>query len=193
MKKSGIVIAAIAILILIVGGILIAVSHGGKQNENAAVATATIQPTVQPTAKPVLKNMCDIVLEPSATEVSAGDKLSIKVMMKNVKNQLGIGAILATLDYDKNVFEQVTQDMFVKGEGWDAPVYNSQNEKEGMLFTLTETAVNMKEDNLIFTIEMKVLDNVAAQDTSIKLTEISTSDGEQDIYNDDVALTINVK
>ena len=139
MKKSGIVVAIIAIAILVVGGILIAVSQRNRGNE--VKPTPNVVVTAEPTAKPELKNMCDIVLEPNVTEVAAGGELTINVMMKNIRNNVGIGAILAKLEYDKNVFSQVTQDDFTAGEGWDAPVYNSQNEKEGRLFTMQEESL----------------------------------------------------
>ena len=191
MKKSGMVVAIIAVAILVVGGVLIAVSQGNKGSEVKPTQNAVV--TAEPTAKPELRNMCDIVLEPNVTEVTAGGELTINVMMKNIRNNVGIGAILAKLEYDKNVFAQVKQDNFTAGEGWDAPVYNSENEKEGRLFTMTETAENMTSDNSIYTIKMKVLDNVTAQNTNIKLTEISTSDGTLDIYNDDATITITIK
>ncbi len=178
-KEILIIVITVAIIILIGGFIYI------KSNNNNNLEGETQQ------AKE-LKNTCDIVIVPSTETIGAGEDLAVEVRMKNVRSEEGIGAILAKLVYDKSVFEQITKENFVEGEEWDAPEYNSQNENEGKLFTLTKTGENMTTENVIFTINMKVLPNAQPGNTTIKLTGIGTSDGENDIVNDDTAISITI-
>lgn len=85
------------------------------------------------------------------------------------------------------------QDDFIKAEGWEEPIYNSENEREGSLFLLTETGDTLKEDTDLFRIKMKVLEKVPTKDTQIKFTQISSSNGEEDIEIADVLTNFKVQ
>ena len=185
MKKKETVIAIITIVIIILIGGFIYIKYNSNNNPEGEEPNKTQQ------AKE-LKNTCDIVIVPSTETIGAGEDLAVEVRMKNVRSEEGIGAILAKLVYDKSVFEQITKENFVEGEEWDAPEYNSQNENEGKLFTLTKTGENMTTENVIFTINMKVLPNAQTGNTTIKLSGIGTTDGENDIVNDDAVISITI-
>ena len=61
-----------------------------------------------------------------------------------------------------------------------------------MLFLIREMGDNIKEDCKLCTIKMKVRDNVQSQNTEVKLTKISSSDGKKDIEISDVFTNIYV-
>lgn len=133
-------------------------------------------------------NAYNINIVPSKQQLLPGDEITVTFRLEDIQTELGIGAVYGKLEYDKKVFEKVLQDDFSKVEGWELPIYNSENEREGALFLLTETGDTVKENTNIFSIKMKVLDKVPSKNTQIKLTQISSSTGEEDIELQDVAV-----
>lgn len=138
-------------------------------------------------------NAYNINIVPSKQQLLPGDEITLTFKLEDIKIELGIGAVLGKLDYDKKMFYKIEEIDFIKSEGWEKPVYNSKNDKEGTLFLLTETGDTFKENCDIFSIKMKVLDKVPSKNTQIKFTQISSSTGEEDIEIPDVSIDFNVE
>lgn len=138
-------------------------------------------------------NSYNINIVPSKQQLLPGEEITVTFRLEDIKAEPGIGAVYGKLEYDKEIFEQVVQEDFIQVEGWELPIYNSENEREGTLFLLTETGNTIKENSDIFSIKMKVLDNVKSKDTQIKLTEISSSTGEEDIDIQDVTVDLVIE
>lgn len=130
---------------------------------------------------------------PSKQALTEGDEISLTFDITDIATEPGIGAVYGKLEYDKKVFEKVTQEDFTQSEGWEMPIYNGENEGEGALFLMREMGDLIKENSTMFTIKMKVLDKVASQNTEIKLASISASNAEQDVNIQDVAIKCSVE
>lgn len=135
----------------------------------------------------------NITITPTKQQLLPGDEITVVFQLENIQEELGIGAVFGKLEYDKKIFKKVVPEDFIKAEGWEVPMYNSENESEGNLFLLTETGESAKETTKIFTIKMKVLEEVPSKNTQIKLTNISSSNGEKDLETQDVSVDFTVE
>lgn len=138
-------------------------------------------------------NAYNINIIPSKQELLPGEEIIVTFRIENINAEPGIGAIYGKLEYDKKIFEKVKQEDFIGVGGWEEPIYNSENEREGALFLLREMGDTIKEDSNIFSIKMKVLDKVPTQSTQIKLTQINSSTGEEDIETQDALVNCMVQ
>lgn len=101
----------------------------------------------------------------SSSKLKAGDEVKVTVRMSNVDAGNGIDAIVAQLDYDTNVFEEVATSNLVGANNWVVNIYNSQTKK----FTLTKsTKSNAAEDLLTITLKAKSAVNVNSTTVSVK-------------------------
>ncbi len=94
--------------------------------------------------------------------------------MQEVKK--GINVIKAKLEYDKAVFEEIKEINFKTLNGWEGLQYN-QNTNEFAIYKKAGSTV--KED--IVEISLKVKEEIKADITSFKVTDITLSEGKEDI------------
>lgn len=108
----------------------------------------------------------------STSKLKAGDLVVVTLKITNIDAGEGIDAILATLDYDKNVFEEVTEDSFEGNNKWNVNIYSTDTQ----MFTVTKSSkVNTPSD--ILTITLKAKDTINANSTIVKVKDISASGG----------------
>lgn len=112
----------------------------------------------------------------SSSKLKAGDTIEVTLKIGNITAGDGIDAIVASLDYDKNVFEQVTQSNFVGLNQWNVNIYDATTQ----IFTMTKSAkVNTPTD--VLKITLKVKNPVNVNSTTITIKDISASGGAVDV------------
>lgn len=130
-----------------------------------------------------------VALTADSTRVEQGGTVVITVSLKDfTANETGINSLIATLDYDKTVFETVKQADFAAQNGWSAIVYN---ENEGKL--TTDNASFMTENHEAFKVTLKVKANATIGNTTVTLKEINGSDADTDVYPAEQKITLTVR
>ena len=125
----------------------------------------------------------------SADTLNPGDTLTVSVSVSDIDVEKGLGTLGGTLGYDKTVFEEVKAKNLKSGEDWESVTYNADN---GKFVTLTSSGETLKTDTEVFTITLKVLDTAKEGKTSIKLSDLNSSDGEKDLYTADTEKIITI-
>ena len=126
-------------------------------------------------------------LEASSTTLNPGDSFSVNIIINDINvttGDQGIGAYQAKITYDKSVLELVG---VTQATGWEVL------ENEGNIVVNTSNAEVVKEKTHTATINFKVLDNVAAGDTTISLESIKGSSGTTTIDGTTISSKINIE
>ena len=131
-----------------------------------------------------------VKLDASTETVLPGGTVVLHVTVPKIDVEKGIGTLTGTIEYDKTVFEVIgTKDVKNK-EDWESVTFNPNN---GAFVTLTLSGDTLKESTEVFDITLKVLNTAKAGETQIKLSNISSSDGDKDIETADVTKKITIK
>ena len=94
--------------------------------------------------------------------------------MQEVKK--GVNVVKGKLEYDKDVFEEIKEIDFKTVNGWEGLQYNQKTNEFAMY---KRTGVTSNED--IVQISVKVKEEIKANITSFKITNIELSEGKEDI------------
>ena len=124
----------------------------------------------------------------SVNELKGGETLTITLRFneyQQIKN--GLNAYQATLEYNKNIFEEVQQEDFQCLNDWEKLQYNQST---GELVAIKKAGSTSPED--IVSITLTVKPDVKATTTDIKIKDIITSEGEKDITIAEAKTTINI-
>lgn len=108
----------------------------------------------------------------SSSKLNMGDTVEVTLKISNIDAGAGIDAIVATLEYDKNVFDLVTKDSFIGLNGWNLGIYSETTQ---MLTLLNSSKVNTSSDVLKLKLKVKSVTNV--QSSNIKFKDITASGG----------------
>lgn len=122
-------------------------------------------------------------------ELKAGDEITFTLAIDNISQVTGINAIQGTIEYDKNVFEAITTDneelTKVKEDknGWSIELNPNNN-----MFAGTNNGVKTGD---IFSLKLKVKENVTLKETTVWVKEIIATDlNSEKITVSDVFATI---
>lgn len=108
----------------------------------------------------------------SSSQLKAGSTVEVTLKIVNIDAGDGIDAIAGTLEYNKNVFDEVTEDSFEGINKWNVNIYSTDTQ----MFTVTKSSkVNTVSDVLKITLRVK--DTVNVDSTEIKIKEIAASGG----------------
>lgn len=99
----------------------------------------------------------------------------------------GINAVKGTLVYDAGVFGSISADDFRMQNGWESFFYNPETKE-----FVAIKKVGSKEPEAVFTLSLTTQKDVAATSTYIGVTDVSTSQGEKDIFPKASGTTIDV-
>ena len=119
-----------------------------------------------------------IALTASKTSVNPGNEITVTLKVKDFENiNEGLYSFLATIGYDNNVFETLTETS-VKGLGtWSSvPTFNPAN---GLIVADSGTGVIAESD--VFSIAFKVKDTAKIGATDITVKDFEASEGEEDL------------
>ena len=130
-----------------------------------------------------------------STQITSGDVVTFVVKISNIDKEHGVGAISGKLEYNQSVFETITNDNIVSGEGWGSISFNDTETSSAYGYFVTERSSGdiITTDNELMTITAKVKSNATLGNTTIKVTNLSASDGNNDFFTEDAMLTLIVK
>lgn len=139
--------------------------------------------------QPVLAEVkIDIKLTASQSELRANEMIQITFSLADFKEATsGINAIKGTIEYDKNIFEEIVQSDFVGLNDWENLKFNSQTKE-----FVAIRKVSTKLDGNIVQITLKVKNNVDPTKTIIKIKDITTSEGKKDISIKNKEISVNI-
>lgn len=107
----------------------------------------------------------------------SGDKVIVTLKLDDYKEvDKGINAYKATLEYDKNIFEDVVQSDFECLNDWESLKYNPKN---GEFVAIKKVGSKDAED--VLKITLKVKNSVEASKSKVTIKDIVASEGKEDI------------
>lgn len=121
-------------------------------------------------------------------ELSEGDQVEVTLRFdKYTEIQKGVNAYKATLEYDKQIFEEVIESNFSCQNSWEALKYNPANGQ----FVAIRKARNNKAGEVV-KITLKVKKGVKATKTVVKVKDITTSEGKKDLFLKDSSIILHI-
>lgn len=128
----------------------------------------------------------------SSSKLNVGDTVEVTLNISNIDAGTGIDAIVATLEYDKTVFEVVTQNSFTGLNNWSLGTYSEDTQ---MLTLLRSSKVNTPSEVLKLKLKVKSLTNIQSSNVKFKKITASggalTDGGTGEIEISDVNVTLN--
>lgn len=124
----------------------------------------------------------------STNELKGGEEITITLRFDEYQQiKDGINAYKATLEYNKEIFEEVKQEDLQSLNDWEKLQYNQTT---GEFVAIKRGGSKAPED--IVSITLKTKQEVKATTTEIKIKDIVTSEGEKDINIVETKATINI-
>lgn len=99
----------------------------------------------------------------------------------------GINAFKATLQYDEKIFERVTTTNFTTLNDWEELKYNAETKE----FIAIKKAGSKKAEDIL-QIKIKVKNQIEPAKTQIRLSQILTSEGKEDLLMEDAVLDLDI-
>ncbi len=127
-----------------------------------------------------------VELKIDKTDLKVGDEVKVTA---SVPNKMEAYAIMATLKYDKNVFQIVNDSNFtIKND--ESIKYSKETNKFGIINKTGKISLN--DGDTLFTVNLKVKDDANVGNTNIALTNITYTDGDKVQNLDTTSLKILV-
>lgn len=121
-----------------------------------------------------------------------GDTVAINLNISNIDaGDLGINTLEAVLEYDYNVFEEVTQDNFQSANNWSLTYNNEDTENKGK-FLAVIVASGVKENQDIGRITLKVKNSAKDTNTTVKFKNVFSNNGQTLIKEADKSIAFKV-
>lgn len=99
----------------------------------------------------------------------------------------GINAYKATIEYSKDIWEELEEEDFICQNDWESLKYNKSNGK----FVAIKKAGSYSPEDIV-KVTLKAKKGIKAGTTEIKIKNIVTSNGEKDIEVEDASSIINI-
>ena len=114
------------------------------------------------------------------TTLTAGDEITLTFSIGSITDiEGGIKAIQGTIEYDTNIFEEITTSSKVDMNGWATELNTANN-----MFAGTSSGAT---GGSIFTLTLKVKEGISATNTTVTIKDIKTADPTNDDEKVDVA------
>ena len=124
-----------------------------------------------------------LILKTDKSDLEIGDEV---VVTAEVSSDMKLYAFMATLSYDKSVFQEMTSENLEPVDNTLDVSYNSTTDKFGFINKKGEIS------GKLFQVHLKVKKDAHVGSTNIGLTNISASDGNQKITFDKVSTKVLV-
>lgn len=108
----------------------------------------------------------------SSSTLKAGETITVNINLGSLDVGSGIDAMVATLDFDENVLEPITQDNISGKDGWSINAYSASTKK----FTATRSS-KYTTGGTVATITFKAKSDTKATTTTVTLKNIEVSGG----------------
>lgn len=127
-----------------------------------------------------------IIMETDKTTIPAGTEFSVNFKIANMDmGESGISSVAGTLEYDKAIFEEITEGSIESVNEWGL-----KQEKDNKLFFFKNTFT--KENEQVFNVTFKTKENIDNKDGVIKFKNITAGQTDSTVDVEDVSLTIHV-
>ena len=124
----------------------------------------------------------------TTTEIKDEQELTITFRLDKYNEiDKGINAYKATLEYDKNIFEEVTEKNFTSQNDWEQLKYN----KETGEFVAIKKAGSITPEDIV-KINLKAKNELKAGKTEIKIKDVVSSEGKADIQINEAKVEVDV-
>lgn len=121
-------------------------------------------------------------------ELKSGELVKLILSFEDIEElKKGINAYKATLEYDKNIFEEITQSNFESQNNWEGLKYNNKN---GEFVAYRKVGTKLSENVVSFT--LKVKNDVESSKTTVKIKDIITSEGKKDIFLNEAEVELDI-
>lgn len=127
-------------------------------------------------------------VQSSKDEIKKTEEIVITLKLdkyQNIKN--GINAYKATLEYDEDIFEEVLEKDFKSKNNWEMLKYNKDTKE---LVAIKKAGSTVPEE--VVEVRLKAKEEIEPKTTEIKVKDIVTSDGKEDIEVEEAKVTVNV-
>ena len=128
-------------------------------------------------------------LSSSKQELEGGQEVLLTLRFDEYKTKEGINCFKAKLDYDKQTFEKVVQTNFKTQNNWEELKYNQDT---GEFVVIKKAGSKSEEDIAQITLKVKPKEEINAGKTEIKIAEIITSEGEEDLLIEDAKIQLDI-
>lgn len=128
----------------------------------------------------------------TSADIEQGTTITFLIKLSDIDVENGIGAISGKFEYDTNVFEKIEAADVKAGSGWGSISYNDQNDDEGRFVTERAAGDTVTENNDLMEITATVKLNAPTGRTEIKISNITASDGNEDITIADVIAAVAI-
>ena len=126
------------------------------------------------------------------TSVKPGETVELTLQLANIDaGNLGINTLECTLEYDKNIFEEVEQSNMQSLNNWSL-TYNSEDDSQNGKLLAVIITDGVTEDQNIGKIMLKVKNGVEYSSTTIKITQIASNNGQEIIQESDKQVVLEV-
>ena len=133
-----------------------------------------------------ISNVVETNLTSDTKELKSGEELVITLKFDNYNGIVkGLNAFKATLEYDEELFEEVVQGDFLTKNNWEELKYNKENKE----FVAIKKAGSTRDEEIV-QIKLKAKKEIEAKDTVIKIKDIVTSEGKEDLLLPEADLKI---
>lgn len=127
-----------------------------------------------------------LLMETDKTTIPAGTEFSVNFKIANLDmGENGVASVTGTLEYDKTVFEEITEGSVETVNEWGL-----KYEKDNKLILFKNTF--SKKDEEIFNVTFKTKKDVDNKDGVIKFKDISAGETDSSVDIEDVSITIHV-
>ena len=122
------------------------------------------------------------------TSIVPNDNIEVTLKFTDfVEIEKGLNAYKSTIQYDKNIFEELTEANFSSRNNWERLKYNANNNE---FIAINRQGITKPSDLLTITFHVKK--NAPTIDTEIKFNNIVTSNGKGDISVSNSAVNISI-
>ena len=130
-----------------------------------------------------------IQLTGSKDTIKPGETITLQVSLKDIeKMSTGVNVFLATIDYDKNVFEQLKEDDIKTLNNWSGMMYNEDNGK-----IIVENYNFDEEEKAMFEVVLKAKTETKEKQGSISIKGAESSMGITAMKADEASLVVKVQ
>lgn len=138
---------------------------------------------------PVLaESRMDAKLTANHLEIKANETVEVTLSLENFQEiNKGINAIKGTLEYDKNIFGEIVQSDFACQNNWESLKFNPQS---GEFVVIRKVGTKIGEN--VISITLKAKSDIDPTKTTIKIKDISTSEGKKDIFLNDTEVALRI-
>ena len=124
----------------------------------------------------------------NANELRIKEKVEITLQLNEYQDiHTGINAYKATVKYDDEVFEELTESDFTTVNGWTGLKYNKDTKE----FVSIKKSGSKVSENVV-KITLRVKENASAQTTVVEINNITASEGKEDLKVEKSNISINI-